>query len=102
MSHPNAKLRCMRKFTAAEVLAAEPDLTPEEVAEVVQVLNEEPVPMFVRWALEDDDLARSTLNPPKIGPDGLTGVMRSVNEWAEAQGLPIPFPPRKWEKNDDR
>lgn len=92
----------MRKFTAAVVLAAEPDLTPEEVEEVVQMLNEEPVPMRVRWEAEEDDLAESMANPPKIGPDGLTKAMRLVNQWAEAQGLPIPFPPRKWEKNDDR
>lgn len=41
----------MRKFTAAEVLASEPDLTPGEVAEVVQMLNEEPVPCSCggRW-----------------------------------------------------
>lgn len=51
--------------------------------------------MLVRWALENDDLVRSMLNPPKIGPDGLTGVMRGVNEWAVAQGLPIQFPPKR-------
>lgn len=88
----------MKKFTAADVAVFSPDLSPEDIAEVLGMLNEEPIPMVERWARENDDLVRSIVTPRKLGPNRLRNALRELNEWAEEQGLPIPFPPPEWPK----
>lgn len=84
----------MKKFTEQDVLAVEPGLTAPEIAEVLAMLHEPPVPMEQRWAEENDDIVRMMLSPPKRGRDGLTDALREVNAFADERGLPIPFPPK--------
>ena len=83
----------MRKtYTAQDVLAVSPGLSPADVERALGMLNTPPSTLGERLAVESEWFGAK---PLQIDADGLTAPMREVNAFADAQGLPVPFPPNK-------
>ena len=83
-----------RIWNAADLKALMPEITDGEAADLLARLNKPTTPISERWNDETAGMVRTLKAPPlPLGQDGLTAAERTVNAFADAQGLPIPFPP---------
>jgi hypothetical protein len=76
-------------YTLDELRQAHPDRTESELRELLEILNRPAAPRGDRWAAEN----QVPETPLDIGSDGLTGPERELNEFADENALPRPFPP---------
>jgi hypothetical protein len=81
-------------YTPQDLLEIDPSLSPGEVRKALDILNAVPDTLQERWAAENDMIAETMFTPLVRDRDGLTPTMREVNAFAEARGLPTPFPPK--------
>jgi len=81
----------MRKtYTAQDVLAMDPGLSPEDVEYVLDILHTPPSTLGERLAVESEWFGAK---PLPLDADGLTAPMHEVNAPDDAQVPPIPPPP---------
>lgn len=83
----------MKKLTVQDVLLLDPSLDPEKVRRALDELQKPPLSADEIYARDDPGFIAAMLNPPALDRDGLTAPQREVNAFADARGLPIPFPP---------
>jgi hypothetical protein len=76
--------------TVADIQARYPKLTAAQAKRVVELLERAPAAVTRIWAGED----QMTGKPAKADAHGLTPAMRELNDFADENALPIPFPPK--------
>ncbi len=84
----------MDKLTVDDVLKLDPTLDRDEVQRALDELQRLPLTVDQMYERDDPGFIHALAHPPSIDDHGLTDAMRVVNDFAEARGLPIPFPPK--------